>query len=130
MKHFKKYYTLAATPEEVYLALTTETTIRLWTGDIVTIDAQPNGEFSMWDGAITGRFLELIPSQKIVQEWYFGEQDEQSIVTIKLHPHKKGTSFEVQHANIPDEAYEEIVDGWNEVYMQSLIEFYNEDYTI
>jgi len=89
MKDLKKYAIIPATPEELYLALTTEITARLWTGDLVSIDATVNGEFSLWDGAITGRFLELEPSTKIVQEWYFGETDSPSIVTLKLHEHKK-----------------------------------------
>ena len=127
MKNFKKYFIIPATPEEIYRALTTEITIRLWTGDVVEIDPREGGEFSMWDGGITGQFLELVPFNKIVQEWYFGEQDEQSIVTIKLHEHKKGTSFEVNHINIPEEAYEDIVNGWEEEYMASLIDFYTED---
>lgn len=127
MKNFKKYFIIPATPEEIYRALTTEITIRLWTGDVVEIDPREGGEFSMWDGGITGQFLELVPFNKIVQEWYFGEQDEQSIVTIKLHEHKKGTSFEVNHINIPEEAYEDIANGWEEEYMASLIDFYTED---
>ena len=127
MKNFKKYYIIPATPEEVYLALTTETTIRLWTGDLVEIDPQEGGEFSLWDGAITGRFLVLEPTKKLVQEWYFGEQEEQSVVTMKLHEHKKGTSLELMHENIPDEAYDDIVEGWDDVYMLSLREFYEEE---
>lgn len=127
MKDFKKYYIIPATPEEIYKALTIETTIRLWTGDLVTIDPVPGGEFSLWDGAITGRFIELELYKKIVQEWYFGDQEEKSIVTIKLHEHKKGTSFEVNHTNIPTEAYEDIVEGWDDTYIASLIEFYEED---
>jgi uncharacterized protein YndB with AHSA1/START domain len=126
MKSFKKYYIIPATPEEIYKALTTEITIRLWTGDSVEIDPQEGGEFSLWDGSINGRFIELIPDKKIVQEWYFGDE-EQSIVTIKLHEHKKGTSFEVNHINIPDEAYEEIVEGWDNEYVGSLIDFYTEE---
>jgi len=126
MKSFKKYYIIPATPEEIYKALTTEITIRLWTGDSVEIDPQEGGEFSLWDGSINGRFIELVPDKKIVQEWYFGDE-EQSIVTIKLHEHKKGTSFEVNHINIPDEAYEEIVDGWDNEYVGSLIDFYTEE---
>lgn len=126
MKNFKKYYIVPATPEEIYKALTTDITIRLWTGDIVEIDPQVGGEFSLWDGAINGKFLELEPDKKIVQEWYFGEE-EQSIVTIKLHEHKKGTSFEVNHTNIPDDAYEDIVDGWDNEYVGSLIDFYTEE---
>lgn len=126
MKSFKKYYIIPATPEEIYKALTTEITIRLWTGDSVEIDPQEGGEFSLWDGSINGRFIELVPDKKIVQEWYFGDE-EQSIVTIKLHEHKKGTSFEVNHINIPDEAYEEIVEGWDNEYVGSLIDFYTEE---
>lgn len=126
MKDFKKYYIITASPEEIYRALTTEITIRLWTGDLVSIDPVPGGEFSLWDGAIEGKFIELVPYSKIVQQWYFGE-DEESIVTIKLHEHKKGTSFEVNHTNIPDEAYDDIVEGWTNEYVGSLQEFYEED---
>lgn len=127
MKNFKKYYIVSAPPEDIYRALTTEITIRLWTGDEVEIDAREGGEFTMWDGAITGKFIALDPFKKIVQQWYFGEQEAESIVTIKLHEVNKGTSFELQHVNIPDEAYDDIVEGWNNTYMASLIEFYEED---
>lgn len=127
MKEFKKYYIITAPPEDLYRALTTEITIRLWTGDLVEIDPQVGGEFSMWDGAIQGKFLEMVPYSKIVQQWYFGEQEEESIVTLKLHEHKKGTSLEVKHTNIPDEDYDDIVEGWNETYVASLIDFYEEE---
>lgn len=127
MKNFKKYYIVSAPPEDIYRALTTEITIRLWTGDEVEIDPREGGEFAMWDGAIRGKFIELDPFKKIVQQWYFGEQDADSIVTIKLHEVNKGTSFELQHTNIPDDAYDDIVEGWNDTYMASLIEFYDED---
>lgn len=127
MKDFKKYFIVSAPPEDIYRALTTEITIRLWTGDEVEIDPQEGGEFSMWDGAIQGRFINLEPYSKIVQQWYFGEQEEPSIVTIKLHEHKKGTSFEINHSNIPDEDYDDIVGGWQETYMASLIDFYQDE---
>lgn len=127
MKDFKKYYIVPADPEDVYKALTTETTIRLWTGDLVKIDPREGGEFSMWDDAIQGHFVTLEPYNKIVQQWYFGDQENPSLVTIKLHEHKKGTSFELHHSNIPDEAFDDIVEGWNNTYMASLIEFYEEE---
>ena len=127
MKDFKKYYIIPAEPEEIYLALTTDITIRLWTGDLVEINPVVGGEFSMWDGAITGKFIELDPNKKIVQQWYFGELDSESIVTIKLHNHKKGTSIEINHTNIPEEDYADIVNGWDDTYMSSLLDFYTED---
>ncbi|UIR55817.1 SRPBCC domain-containing protein [Sphingobacterium sp. SRCM116780] len=127
MKDFKKYYIIPAEPEEIYLALTTDITIRLWTGDLVEISPVVDGEFSMWDGAITGKFIALDPNKKIVQQWYFGEQESDSIVTIKLHEHKRGTSVEINHTNIPEEDYDDIVSGWDDPYMSSLLDFYTED---
>jgi uncharacterized protein YndB with AHSA1/START domain len=126
MKDFKKYYTIPAPPEDVYLAITVETTIELWTGDSAVMKTEPGTEFSMWDESIVGKNLEFEPGKKLVQQWYFGEQEEPSIVTIKLHPHEDGTSMEVRHTNIPDEDYEDIVDGWTHTYAAGLIDFYDE----
>ncbi len=126
MKAYKEYFIVPAPPEMVFLALTTAETIRLWTGDEVEMVAEPGTEFSLWDGAITGKNLAFDPGKKVEQQWYFGEQEAPSVVTIKLHPHKQGTSMEVRQSNIPDEAYDELVDGWRTEYMASLIDFYTE----
>jgi len=126
MKDFKKYYILPASPEEVYLALTTEITIELWSGAEATMAAEPGSEFALWEDSIVGKNIEFEPNKKIVQQWYFGEENEDSIVTIKLHPHKQGTSVELLHTNIPDEDYENITDGWNTDYFGSLIDFYTD----
>lgn len=126
MKNYKKYYTLPASAHEVYLALTNPATIQLWTGEKAEMSTEPNTEFSLWDESIVGRNLEFEDGKKIVQQWYF-DQDEPSIVTIKLHPHKNGTSIELRHTNIPDEEYDDIVEGWNNTYFASLQEFYEEE---
>ncbi|HYG19023.1 MAG TPA: SRPBCC domain-containing protein [Ohtaekwangia sp.] len=126
MKDFKKYYVVAASPEEIYLALTNPLTIRLWSGDEAEMSEEPGAEFALWDGSISGRNIEFEKNRKIVQQWYFGEQEEPSVVTIKLHPQDKDTSVEVKHTNIPDQDYEDIVDGWDNIYMASLIEFYED----
>jgi uncharacterized protein YndB with AHSA1/START domain len=126
MKDFKKYYIIPAPPDQVYLALTNEATFQLWSGDKADIQAFPGGEFSLWDGSIVGKFLDLEPPAKIIQQWFFGDQKEDSVVTIKLHPHDQGTSVELRHTNIPDDDYNDIVEGWNEVYFASLREFYED----
>ena len=127
MKDYKKYYIIAAPPDELYIALTNPATIQLWTGEPAVMSTESGSEFSLWEDSITGKNLEFEPGKKIVQQWYFGEEEEApSIVTIKLHPHAQGTSVELRHSNIPDEAYDDIVEGWNEVYFASLMEFYGE----
>lgn len=126
MKDYKKHFEIPALPEDVYRALTNPATIQLWTGEKAEMSTEPGSEFSLWDGSIAGLNLEFTEDKKIVQEWYFGEQEAPSIVTIILHPHKKGTSAELKHTNIPDEAYHDIVEGWNEAYFGALIDFYQE----
>lgn len=126
MKDFKGYFIIPAEPEMVYRALTTETTISLWTGEEAVMAPEPGTEFSLWSGSIAGRNLAFEENSRIEQEWYFGDTEAPSIVTIKLHPHKKGTSMEVRQTNIPDDVYEEITDGWESEYAASLIDFYEE----
>ncbi|TWR26151.1 ATPase [Mucilaginibacter achroorhodeus] len=125
MKDYKKYYVIPATPEELYMALTNPLTIQLWTGESAEMSAEPGSEFSLWEGAIVGKNLEFEQNKKIVQQWYFDGQPEESIVTIKLHPDKHGTSVELRHTNIPDEAYDDITEGWNETYMGGLEDFFS-----
>ncbi|MCF8369534.1 MAG: SRPBCC domain-containing protein [Bacteroidales bacterium] len=125
MKNIHKYYILPASPEEVYTALTNPLTIELWTDSAAIMVAEPDTEFSMWDGSITGKNLAFEQNKRIEQEWYFGSSTEKSIVTIKLHPHKKGTSAELSHTNIPDDDFVNISEGWDESYMGSLIDFFN-----
>lgn len=125
MKDYKKYYIITASPEEVYLALTNELTLTLWTGAKAQMVAEEGTEFSLWEDSIVGKNLTFEENKKIVQQWYF-DQIEESIVTIKLHPHKRGTSVELIHTNIPEADYENITEGWNTDYFGSLIDFYTD----
>lgn len=124
MKDFKKYYSIPATPDEIYMALTNPVTIELWTGEAAEMSIEAGSEFSMWEGSITGKNLEFEQGKKIVQQWYFEGESDNSIVTIKLHPDKKGSSVELRHTNIPDADYDDMVDGWNNSYFGALQEFF------
>ena len=126
MKDFKKYYLVTALPEEVYRAVTTATAIQLWTGEEAIMSAEPESEFSLWEGTIVGKNLEFEENKKLVQQWYFGNHEPASIVTLKFHPHEVGTSVELRHTNIPDDDYSAIIEGWNEMYFLNLIEFFKD----
>lgn len=123
MKSIKRYYVLNAVPEDVFNALTNEQFIEIWTGETAKMQPVAGSEFSLWDGSISGVNLEIEENKKIVQQWFFGEGEE-SIVTIKLHQHKKGCSVELLHTNIPDDAYENISSGWDEDYFGALKELF------
>lgn len=125
MKDYKKYYLLSALPEEVYNALTNPVALKLWTGDEAVMSTEPNSEFSLWEGSIVGKNLEFEENKKIVQQWYFEGVTDESVVIIKLHPHEVGTSVELRHSNIPDDDYDNIVEGWNDMYFGNLKEFFS-----
>lgn len=126
MKDYKKYYNISAPPEDVYHALTNPITIQLWSGEPAEMSTEPGSEFSLWDGSICGRNIAFEDEKKIVQEWYFGDQQEASIVTITLHPRGEGTSAELVHTNIPDGDYRDLVEGWDQSYFGAIQEFYRE----
>lgn len=124
MKDYKKYYSIQADPEVLYKALTTAATIQLWAGEDAEMSTEVGSEFSLWEGSIVGKNLEFIENKMIKQQWYFDGQEQESIVTIKIHPDGEDSSVELRHSNIPDEVYDDIVEGWNENYFGSLMEFY------
>jgi uncharacterized protein YndB with AHSA1/START domain len=126
MKEFKKYVTLHASPEEVYNALVNPAMLELWTGEPAIMSEEPGSEFSLWDGSITGRNIEFVRNTKIVQTWDFGDQEELSLVTIKLHPSGKSTSMEIRQNNIPDDSYENMKDGWLDDYIGGLEQLFEE----
>ena len=128
MKTFKKYFKITAAPADVYNALTNKAILEIWTGEDAIKEDVAGTEFSLWEESINGINLEFEKDRKIVQEWFFGEEDEdkKSIVTIKLHPDKTGTIMEVVQTNIPDDAYKNIAEGWEEDYYNGLNELFQE----
>ena len=124
MKNYKKYFQLEADAADIYNALTNQVMIEIWTGEPAKFETKADTEFSIWDGAIVGRNLEFIEDKLIRQVWYFDEME--SEVIIKLHQGDGSTSVEVRQNDIPDDAYENIATGWEEDYMGSLEELFNE----
>jgi len=128
MKTFKKTFKINAEPSDVYAALTNPLTIELWSGYPAEMSAEPGSEFSLWEGDITGKNLEFIQDRKVVQEWYFGDQSEKSIVTITINYEGANSSVTVEHTNIPDDEFSQIAEGWREFYFGSITSFFNPNF--
>jgi len=58
-----------ASPKRVYEALTDAKQFSAFSGLPAEIHGEARGSFKCFDGQITGRMTELVPSQKIVQAW-------------------------------------------------------------
>jgi activator of HSP90 ATPase len=128
MKTFKKTFKINAEPSDIYSALTNPHTIELWSGYPAEMSTEPGSEFSLWEGDITGRNLEFIQDRKVVQEWYFGEQPEKSIVSIIIGPDGENSQVTVEHSNIPDDEFAQISEGWREFYIGAIIDFFNPNF--
>lgn len=124
MKSYKKYYTLNASAADIYNAMTNPIMLEIWTGEPAVFVTEPDTEFSLWDGSITGKNIRFEKDKLIEQVWYFDE--EESNVVIKLHEDNESTSVELRHINIPEDAFENITAGWDEDYFDSLKELFND----
>ena len=130
MKNIKKHYQIKATAADIFTALTNPLTIEIWTGATAVMEPVAGTEFSLWDGEIAGINLEIEPDKKIVQEWYFEDEEgmpaeHKSIVTITLNEQGSSTDVELLHINIPDEAFDNISEGWESDYFGSLQELFD-----
>jgi activator of HSP90 ATPase len=128
MKTFKKSFKINAEPSDIYAALTNPFTIELWSGYPARMFNEPGTEFSMWEGDIAGKIIELVPDKMVVQEWYFGNQAEESIVTITITPDRENSLVTVEHTNIPDNDFNDIAEGWREYYIGAIISFFNPNF--
>jgi activator of HSP90 ATPase len=128
MKTFKKTFKIKAEAADVYAALTNPYTIELWSGYPAEMSTEPGSEFSLWEGDISGKNLEFVQDKKVVQEWYFGDQPEKSVVTIIIWPDRENSSVTVEHTNIPDEEFDDIAEGWREYYIDAISNFFNPNF--
>jgi uncharacterized protein YndB with AHSA1/START domain len=124
MQTITQTHFIKATPEEVFIAITNPLTIELWSGYPAVMEAKEDFEFSLFEGDISGRNLKVIPGRQLIQEWYFGDSSEQSLVTITLSASKNRTRAELVHTNVPDEIFEEFREGWKDYYWGSIIKFF------
>jgi uncharacterized protein YndB with AHSA1/START domain len=124
MKNIKQNHTIPAEREIVFAALTNPLTIEIWSGYDAEFHPVEGTEFSLWEGDIVGKNLEIVPGELIKQQWYFDGQDEDSIVTIKLKDAGNQTSIEILHVNIPDEAFDDMKEGWNKYYFGALKKYF------
>jgi activator of HSP90 ATPase len=124
MKELRNYYRIKGTAEEIYSSLTNPFAISLWTGSDAEMKEEAGTRFSLFEGDIEGINIAFEKNIMIVQEWFFGDQEEKSIVTITLRPDRHYTKIELHHTNIPDEAFEDISYGWDVFYFGALKEFF------
>lgn len=123
MANFEYEIFISADKEEVFSALTNPFQIELWSGYPADMSDEIGKEFSIWDGDICGKNIEVKKPGKLVQEWYFEGEEKRSIVQIEIKQNANESRIKLRHTNIPDEVYDEICKGWKEYYLGSIKDF-------
>ncbi len=118
---------IPASPEEIYQAWLDSLAHSEMTGGAANMSEQIGAEVSAWDGYISGRNLELVPGERIVQSWRtseFADEHSDSVITILLQEADEGTLLTLEHSNVPDEqrSYEEA--GWQENYFEPMVAYF------
>ena len=88
------------------------------------ISREAGGTFAIFGGYITGRQIELVPSERIVQAWREGSWDlgVYSIAKFELVEHGSGTKIVFDHTGFPG-AGEHLAVGWKAHYWEPLAKF-------
>lgn len=118
---------IPATPDKVYDAFMEAKKHSAFTGSKATSDPKVGGEFTAWDGYISGRNLELVKGKKIVQEWSTTDWPDKfppSRLELTFKEAKGGTEISMIHSNVPAEQADDLAEGWNEFYWKPMKEYF------
>jgi len=121
--------TIPASPEEVYQAWLDSVSHSEMTGGAASMSDEIGAEVSAWDGYITGRNIELVPGERIVQSWRtteFADQHEDSVITVVLQEVDEGTLLTLVHSNVPDEQTRYQGGGWQQHYFEPMVVYFTE----
>jgi activator of HSP90 ATPase len=130
--------TLDASPQRVYEALTSsqdfDMITRLSDGAALlaaagakptAISTEVGGEFTLFGGYITGRHVEMLPNERLVQAWRAGSwrAGEFSIVAFNLTAEDGKTRLKFEHRGFPNGNGASLAHGWHSHYWEPLAKF-------
>jgi activator of HSP90 ATPase len=130
--HQEVYFKVS--PQQVYKALlssrqfseSTKKSYANFSATSAKIDGAVGGAFSVFDGHIIGRILELVPNQRIVQAWRVVDWPAgvYSIVRYEMKAQGSGTQLIFDHIGFPQGEKEHLAVGWQEHYWDALTKYF------
>jgi len=115
-----------AEPEEIYEMLMNAQKHGEFTKSDCKISNEVGGEFSCYDGWITGKNVELVPGKKIVQEWRGKDWPEGHFSTVTFEIDEVSddeTEVDFKQEGIPEDFYDKIRDGWKTHYWDKIRDY-------
>ena len=91
------------------------------------IDAKVGGTFSLFDGHIMGRILELVPNQRIVEAWRVVDWPAgvYSVAKFELRSNGAGAHLVFDHIGFPQGLKNHLATGWQQHYWDALNAYFN-----
>lgn len=113
---------IAAEPAEVYAVLADADALSALSGMSGVPGRSAGEEFSAFDGNVTGRQIELVPGQRLVQAWRFPQfaPGTYSMVSFSLTAEAGGTRLVIEQHGEPDDWHDHIDANWPTFYLTPL----------
>ena len=118
---------LNASPQKIYDALLDAKQFTDFSGRTAEINRDVGGVFSLFQGHIVGRNVELVPNKRIVQAWRVVTWPEGawSIARFDLKPSGAGTHVIFDHIGFPEGLHDHLAQGWEENYWSLLKKYFH-----
>ena len=110
-KQFEKVIQLSGTMQSMHVA-----------DKPAEISREAGGTFSLFGGYVTGRHVELVPNERIVQAWRAGSwaPGVYSIAKFEFVEQGTGSKIVFDHTGFPKGAAEHLASGWKTNYWEPL----------
>jgi activator of HSP90 ATPase len=113
---------IKASRHRVYEALLDSKQFAAFTGMPAEINREQGGVFSLFGGLISGRNVELVPDQRIVQAWRPTDWDAgvYTLVKFELKDWATQTKLILDHTGFPEGNFRHLDSGWYLRYWEPL----------
>jgi activator of HSP90 ATPase len=127
-KSIEQEIIIKSSPHEIYEAFMDSKKHSKLTESKAKVSREVGGDFSIFEGSLSGKNVELIQDKKIVQTWRSDGENwpkgYYSTITLLLELVEQGTLIKFTHVDIPEASYESVKEGWDTYYWEPLKEMF------
>ena len=118
----KQSIDFAGPPGELFECFADVRRVSVYAGSDTKLSFAVGGEFSLFDGNITGKIVDIQPRQKLAMTWRFSAwpAGHYSMVTLSFAPSAYGTTVGLVQESIPVTEIDATRDGWNRFYWERI----------
>jgi len=110
---------LPAAPDKLFDMYLDAKAHAAFTGFPVTIAARAGAPFRAFNDMLSGTIIHVAPKRLIVQTWRSANWPAtaiDSVLTLSFWPENNGARIELVHANVPEEDFAGVSQGWEKYY--------------